>query len=263
MDTLDANPLIAQLKRQPTRLTLRRTLWLGFGLGLLSLGISTAAVLTTRAQQFGLLANLLFTTGWLITALTPFLTAVTAAALTRRTLRPERFDLVRLTPLENRTLLHALVFAALFRMRLVYLVLVIVMPVLVVEAFFALVTIDVPAYYYLLNEPPYWEIVGPTLVAVAIIVDLWIMNLLGAAVGVRAGVLQSRTQAAAATAVLKVLIAMGGLYLGCLGVVSWAPGDATVLTQYLFLVLMPLVLILLPYALAAQAIRSTGRAWRR
>jgi hypothetical protein len=262
MDILDTNPLIAHLKHQPTRLTLRRTLWLGFGLGLLSLGISTAAVLTTRAQQFGFFANMLFKTGWLITALTPFLTAVTAAALTRRATRPDRFDLIRLTPLGSKTLLHALVFTVLYRMRLVYVVLVIVMPVLVVEVFFALVTFEVPVYYYLLSAPRYWEVVTPTLYALAVVLFLWTLNLLGAMAGVRSGLLRTSTAAAVVNAPLAmstitfvVCLLYGYVVWGFLGNLHGAALVVSILGSTPFL-------IRIPYALATRMLDGTLNDWK-
>jgi hypothetical protein len=259
----DANPLIVHLKRQPSRLTLRRTLWLGFGLGLLSLGISAAAVLTAQRDQLGFFAGLVFLVGWLVTLLTPFLTASAAAVLTQRALRPERFDLIRMTPLPNETLVWAQVFTALYRMRLVYLVLVTLMPVLVVGVFFLFLSVSSVFYYYDPVAPSYWEVVGPTLFALALILELWGMNLLGAAVGVRMGLLRRSTSLSIIAAPLIILIVMACPCVCCTSALSTLPGEFTYLTEILLAMVLPLFLTALPYILTAQVIESTARAWRR
>jgi hypothetical protein len=272
------NPLIVRLLRRPAFLTLRESLWLSFGLGLLALAYGTYAVLHATSDSMPLFDTMLFITGWLLTGLAPLITASAGVLITAREIRPDPYDLLRLTPLPGATLVRAYVFTTLYRLRYLYVALVALMPVLVVRVFFLLIVlyktmqdIYTGAYWYgntyEIQPPAWYQIVLPTLAVLGVIIGLWGMNLLAAAWGVRAALERSINPAWTAT---STPMAIGAVML-CLCVMAAATftfaGGLFVtnsIVQLIVLGFVGLVFMLLPYLLGAiQMIQAAQNYDRR
>ena len=70
------NPLLTRLTRQGKGPSLRLTLWLAFGLGFITLAITTWETYQMRDTSPGLLTTILLVAGWAITILSPPITAI-------------------------------------------------------------------------------------------------------------------------------------------------------------------------------------------
>jgi hypothetical protein len=253
----DANPLIIQLKRQPTRLSLRATLWLAFGLGMIGLAAATGITFYTSASDLSSAERIVTVSGWALYLAAPFITAVGAAAGTRRAVRVDHYEVIWLTPLSNITLVRAHAFAALYRVRYMLAALVTLMPFLVVEVFHAEVVLQAHLHYYMAQPPTYWDGVGAALLALFVAVGLWGLIFLGAAIGVRMALLGRGS----GMAVVASLAMTGGSILCpclCSGFVAphilTAPGSAVVV--------LPL-LAAIPYVVAVGTLEGTAALWKR
>jgi hypothetical protein len=265
----DTNPHVARLTRGARPPSLRVTLWLAFGLGLVILAISLWAV--PRVPQTLALLNVLRGLGWGLHLATPVVVAAVAGLITGRDASSEAYRLVRQTPLSERDIALGYVFAALFRLRLLLALVVATMPAIVVGAFggvftrFALTrgsggglvcmggpcSTGISALTYTL---------GWSLCLVATAVGLWGANLLGAAAGVAAGL---RLRKPLLAAVLSPLALMPpGLYFMAVVVLfgSIAMLPLITATTALRVVVMTVVLIALPpYLLALTALEIAER----
>jgi hypothetical protein len=253
----DTNPLMAQLKRQPSRLSLRALLWLAFGLGILGLAAATGITVYASASDLSTAERIVTVSGWAFYLAAPFITAAGAASGTRRAVRVDHYEVIWLTPLSNTTLVRAHVFAALYRARYMLGGLVALMPFLIVEVFHAQVALQAHLYFYAPDPPTYWEGVVPALLALVVVMGLWGLVFLGAAIGVRMALLRRDPH----MAVVAALALTGGSMLCpclCGGLVApdFLPSPAVVI------VILPL-LAAIPYVVAIGTLEGTANAWPR
>jgi hypothetical protein len=253
----DANPLIVQLKRQPTRLSLRATLWLAFGLGMIGLITATGITVYASASDLSSAERIVTISGWTLYLAAPFITAVGAAAGTRRAVRVDHYEVIWLTPLPNTTLVRAHAFAALYRVRYLLAALVALMPFLVVEVFHAELVLQAHLYYYAPQPPTYWDGVGSALLALYVALGLWGLIFLGAAIGVHMALL-SRD---AGMAVVASLAMTGGTML-CPCVCSGYMAPHVLTSPGTAVATLPL-LAAIPYSLAAGTLEGTAALWKR
>jgi hypothetical protein len=253
----DANPLIVQLKRQPTRLSLRAMLWLAFGLGMLGLAAATGSTLYAPGSRLSGAEQTVFVAGWAVYLAAPFITAAAAAWGTRRAVRVDHYEVIWLTPLPNIALVRAHVFAALYRVRYMLGGLIALMPFLVAEVFHTELVLQAHLYYYTPQPPTYWDGVGVALLALCVALGLWGFIVLGAAIGVRMALLGRDTSMAVAGS----LAMTGGAMLGpcvCSGYMAphvlTSPGTAVVI--------LPL-LAAIPYVVAVGTMEGTAALWKR
>jgi hypothetical protein len=155
--------------------------------------LTTQATLHLQDSRLGILTLILLPTAWVITLLTPSITAVVAAALTSRDMRGEALDLLRVTPLSESALIQGYVFAALHRMRVLLALAVGLMPALVIGMlqlgivvaviFFQVIPVWPGEPYY--GPPPYEAAgaVADTLIFAAITIGMWGANVLAATLG--------------------------------------------------------------------------------
>jgi hypothetical protein len=253
----DGNPLIVQLKRQPTRLSLRALLWLAFGLGMLGLAGATASTLYAPGSRLSGAEQTVFVAGWAAYLAAPFITAAGAAWGTRRAVRVDHYEVIWLTPLSNIALVRAHVFAALYRVRTMLGGLIALMPFLVVEVFHTELVLQARLYYYAPQPPTYWDGVGSALLALCVAVGLWGLVFLGAAIGVRTALLGRD----AGMAVVASLALTGGSML-CPCVCSGYVAPHVLTSPELAVVLLPL-LAAIPYVVAVGTMEGTAALWKR
>lgn len=259
----DSNPLIARWKSQPTRLSLQAALRLAFGLGMLSLAATTWTILHATRRNLGAGLWIVFWGGWLAALVAPVITAISAAALTRLITRPERFDLYYLTPLPNERLINALVFHALYRQRVLYVALIVLMPCMVLPIFHQIIALNVSLYQA--DAPPYQSAVVPTLLLLATLLGLWGMNGVAAAAGVRMALMRRHGIMAALTAPGIVLLIMVSPCMCCAALLFFPPETEEGLTCFFFTAILgwPLIMLIGPYAIATSIIRHTAWLWSR
>ncbi|NDJ78108.1 MAG: hypothetical protein GYB65_17810 [Chloroflexi bacterium] len=270
----DANPLIRTLKHREGWLSLRVSLWLAFGLGLLGLVGSSRVVLQADSEQeFGAWWSALVTVGWVLTLVAPLVTVVVASLTTRYGSRRELQTLVYLTPLRNQTVVRAYVFTALYRMRPLYTILIALMPVMMVDLFwrvlveyvsFNTATVLFPAT----TVPTSGHISPPVLYMLALVVGLWGLNIPAASLGISIGLLHRRAWAASGGAVGRLLVIIGLSWTGCfscgslcfalVGIIN--PPAVITLTG---LGILPIFMLIAPYPLASNIMGRTARAWQR
>lgn len=266
----DANPVIRHVKFQDqrTRISLRRAIWAGFLLGMAGLVWSTWDVLTLRGlNDVGTGIALINVLAWIMLLASPIAAATGAARHTSRSLRGERFDLVYITPLDNLALVRALVFDAFYQSRRWFAIMMALLPFMTVYVFYYFLEVDYAVYnyyYYNTDTPGYWDIVGPTLWVLAIMLGLWGFTLLGVVFGVRMGIFR-------ANAFNSVLVALVGMTLTllspcvCFYAIIWTIDDM-LMAEWLGDVLVyvvPVVFMITPWVLAWQVIRHTAWIWRR
>ncbi|MBN1678932.1 MAG: hypothetical protein JW966_01485 [Anaerolineae bacterium] len=269
----EANPVIGRLMRREGRPRLRVLLWPAFGLGVAGALLSARAVLLARTTHMDLLSSLLLLMGWLFTLLAPLLATVVATTLTIRNTCDDPYDLLRLTPLSEQSFVWAYVFAALVALRLVFFVLVVLMPVMVIRQVFLVLSVHVFFFdlsannagygvYGVWDEPTRWDIIVPTLLMLAVILGLWGLNLLGIAAGVRSALLRRSSGMALSMSLGMMVLLMA---CGCIGI--WVSGsmllnqpESVLLPVLVFLVL---VLMTSPYIMAVLLMRETAQVWHR
>jgi hypothetical protein len=173
--------------------------------------------------------------------------------------------MVYLTPLSNRALVWAHVFTALYRMRYVYVIVVGLMPFMIVKAFHMYLSVDATTHAYYYHRPSYWDAVGPTLGTLAVVLGLWGMNLLAAAVGVMRALLQRSIGLAVVAAPVMVLMITICPWVCCLAtLLTMSPPDLVSLLNCRFLpVTVPLVLMVAPYVLMVIFMEHTDVSWQR
>jgi hypothetical protein len=261
----DTNPVIRRLKRQETRLSLRAGLWLAFGLGIVGLWFGARLALRVNTYDIGTIDMIVLVFGWLAYFALPFATTILAAVTTRRALVPARFETLHLTPLPNMTLLWSFVYMTLYRLRHVCLLLLALMPFFIVENFIFVIKISsfFSIEYSNAGTPTYWGNVSPVLLALAFLLGLWNMNVLAAAVGVRTA-LKRRTLAVALFAAPSLLLLLMLSPIICCMTLTAMPsaGLSDTLLTILFIII-PLVLMIAPYPVAASFIHRTAEQWQR
>lgn len=242
-----SNPHVARLTRGARPPSLRVTLWLAFGLGLVILAISLWAV--TRVPRTFALLNALRGLGWGLHLATPIVVAAVAALIAGRDASSEAYRLVRQTPLSERDIALGYVFAALFRLRLLLALVVAMMPAIVVGAFGGVFT----RFIFTRGSDGLACMGGPcstgmsaltytlgwSLCLVATAVGLWGANLLGAAAGVAMGLRLRKPPLAVAFGPLALL--PPGLY-------------------FLFVVVLSGPMVMLPFTRATMALRMVALA---
>lgn len=131
--SIRSNPVVVRLTRRCGWPSGRTVLWLAFGLGVMSLAITTQATLHMKSIQLSTLGAALLLAAWALAILTPPITVAVAAVLVTRDMRGERFELLRLTTtLSEATIVRGAIFATLYRMRVLLALVVGLMPALVV-----------------------------------------------------------------------------------------------------------------------------------
>lgn len=267
----DANPVIAHRQRQLTRqrITLRWPLWFAFIVGMLGLALSTWDVLTVRGEDdANELALFICLVGWIMLVVSPIFSATSAARHTRHAMRPERFDLLYVTPLSNEALVWSQVFGAILHVRRQYAILIALMPLMVVYTFYLKLELVNKERYifsfwnYVPATPDYWDVVGPTLWAMAIQVGFWGLNLLATVFGVRMAIFRSNT-------IMAQLTALGGLVLVllspcvCFWCTLWMAGGYNGCLAGLIAYVFPVVFLVGSWIAACTMMRDTALIWRR
>ncbi len=192
------NPLVERLTRRGKWPSGRAALWLAFGLGLASLAVATWETLRMESDQPGLASMILLALAWLLTILTPPITAVFATILVSRDARSETYDLLHVTTLSEAALVRGYVFAALHRVRVLLALIVGLMPALAVGMVQVGIAVAVIFYSIMLYPYPGYQdgpygaspgldpvhVTGPALACMAIAIGLWGLNWPAAALGV-------------------------------------------------------------------------------
>jgi hypothetical protein len=222
--------------------------------------------LTATTDEIGS-GGLIVTFGWLFELVTPFVVAISSAVLTRRLVRSDYFDMIRITPISNRTLVTSLVFTSLYRLRYVLMALIGLMPLIIVETFHWFLVIDLTIssliYYGTVPTPPTWgEVVWPTLFGIVIILSLWSMTILAAALGVQAAVSRRYASAAVIVAPGSVLMLMVCPAVVCAMSSPALPAENGPVADCIIIgVLMAMVFG--PLFMTINAIYTTAIDWRR
>jgi hypothetical protein len=263
-----ANPLIRRTLRQKTPLTLRRSLWIAFGIGLAGLAISVWQLLHATSDNISNLDWILMVFVWPFLVVTPFAFSLTAALQTRRAMVAERFELVQLTALSNETIVWALMFDALYGLRYALIGVVGLMPLLVIKTFHLLIVFDLQrqnrfSYYYVgdYTPPTTSEIVVPTLLTLGLIIGVWGLTLLGVAIGVRSAVQRRHTETAIAVAPFALLSIMIGQCM-CVGAVPTLLADQSGSAWDMMLIVL-IGMIPVPYVLVFHTMWTTAYHWQR
>jgi hypothetical protein len=243
-----SNPLYDHLTRRSRWPSLRLTLWLAFGLGLVTLTISALSL--SSIPQAGALrttALILMLVGALVTLVAPPVVAVFAAVLTARDARTGGHELMRLTPLSKAAIVRGYAFAVLFRLRVLLALVVALMPALVVEALY-MTALGRAIFFNIacnLMHPELCHIMPWSLPPEAgrifsLVLGTWGLILLAAALGVWLALRWRRTTAAAIVAPGLVALLIAASLIASINVLSG--------------LVMALVL-LLPWALALAIMR--------
>lgn len=264
----DANPLIRRIKRQPARVSLRAGLWLAFVIGIAGLWPGVRNVQRITSYDLSTAESIIVMMGWPLYFVSPFAVTFLAAMGTRRALARERFETLHVTPLTNVSMISAFVYAALYRLRNVFLPLIAFMPFFIVENFIFVVKISSffaveygygPGY----GRLTYWGNVGAVLLEVAFLLGLLHMNLLGAAVGVHTALKRRSLALALFAAPSTLLLVMLSPLCSCVVLIAMPTIDVsdTVLTT--LAVIIAVVLMLAPGPVAYTFMVRTADQWRR
>jgi hypothetical protein len=180
---LQPNPVFVRLTRNCKWPSGRVALWLGFGLGLVTLFLTSHATLHMKDFEMNPLCAVLFVTAVVLTLLAPAIVASLATGLTARDVSSEPYELVQLTTLPKIALVQGYVFAALYRMRVLISLTVGLIPALVIGVvqlgLLVLVTL------YTSNMAPFLQqVVSLSLDFMAIVIGLWGIAFLATASGV-------------------------------------------------------------------------------
>jgi len=266
----DSNPLIRQIKREDraARMTLRRTLWAAWGLGMLGMFWATWDVLTITRAGVSMWTSIINLFGWTLLGFAPLFSAMTAARHTNRQLRPEHFDLVYITPLDNLAVVRARVFDVLFQQRRQLMVLIGLMPYMVGYAFYFFLRLDQhmrTVYYFAPTDvpaPKYWSVVGPTLWVLAIILGQWGNVLLGAVWGVRMGIFRRSAFSSVSVALVTMILILFTPCI-CLWGVAFLAEEAVDSVEFVFMYIVPVAFLITPWLLAWKLIEHTAWVWKR
>jgi len=193
------NPLVERLARRGRWPSVRAALWLAFGLGLAGLAVATRATLRMESDQLDISSTILLALAWLVTILSPPVTAVVATILVSRDASSEMYELLRLATLSEAVLVKGHVFAALHRVRALLALVVGLMPALVVGMVQVSILVAVIFYSIMLDYSVYLQedelyrissgidpayVTGQALACMAIAIGLWGLNWPAAALGV-------------------------------------------------------------------------------
>jgi hypothetical protein len=252
----EENPVYQVLVRGARWPPLRAALYIALVLGVVTLIFSVVILLSTPRFKGGVLL-LLVLFGWIVTLFTPALTATTASRYAHRFRTGEAYPLIRLTGLPPIAMVRGIVFAALFRLRVLLALLLGLMPAQAVGVVYLDLMVESVFYQiqsgtlmYVGNPPPFPEFPPSSVYAASVftLVALWGMNLLGAALGTALALRFQRAEAAAAVSALAMLILTPGLMW--LGLIH---------TEYASLFCLPPLLMPVPYALAWLVARRSRR----
>jgi len=229
------NPVFKRLTRRSKGPSTRVVLWLAFGSGVALLVLSAWALLdvVTHAEWRQLYAGgnwvrwqiklrngpLTYARNFalFVTFSSPLITAIAAAQLAARDASHNHYDLVRSSAIPAARMLWGYVLAALHRVRVLLGLLAAVLPLIAIGTLYR--ALQTKVFFTLLNGLTVWrrDVFAPTLLAVALTVGLWGINLLAAAWGVGVG-LRSRNPVSSALiaglAMLAVLLVLQGVVLG-------------------------------------------------
>jgi hypothetical protein len=264
----EANPLIRQIKRQPVRVSLRAGLWLAVVIGLVGIWPGVRNALHATTYNLSDPEAIVVMMGWPLYFVSPFATAFLAAIGTKRMLAPERFETLYVTPLSNLSIVAAFVYATLYRLRTIFLLLIAFMPLFIVMNFAFVVKISTffaveYSYGGSYDTPTYWGNVGAVLLEIAFLLGLLHMNVLAAAVGVHSALKRRSLALTLFAAPSTLLLAMLSPLMSCL-VVMAVPDieiDDALLTA--LAVIVALVLMVAPGPVAYRFMQHTAAQWRR
>lgn len=263
---LHAYPLLVREERRHRRRTLRWSLRLGLSVGAVGLVLSTLLIRFAPPPEVGLWGGIALMLAWLVMFIAPLQISSTTARLMRTTLRAEHYDLIYITPLSNRALVRSHFLAGLHRGRAALFWQFALMPLLTVFAFYLIVLDYAPSYYgtvyytsstALIPAPGYWQVVGPTLVVGAMLVGLWGMSLLGAALSVRESLLRRQSWLAPLTSSIVAFVVFFlpcGVFTRIALVPTWSDPAR---------VLVGVLMATVPYWLTLGVLEMTARNWRR
>lgn len=207
----DDNPLIKRLGVREPRLSARRAFVIAFGIGVsgLVLGIAGVQASYWRALEAGWWGL------WAMVVSVPLLVALVAVLHTQRDMQRGAYQLLYLSTLPDERLVRGYVAAVLYQARLPIAVMVGVMPLHVVTAFFMLVRINAQVANvspYITPAPPSrFEILLPTLAFMLLSIMLWSLNGLAALIGVYSALTRQGLLAASFQAIFLVVLATAWL----------------------------------------------------
>jgi hypothetical protein len=263
----DANPLVRRAKRQPARLSLRAGLWLAVGIGLVGVWPGVRNVQRITTYNLNDAEAIIVMMGWPLYFVTPFATAFLTAMGTRRALAPEQFETLSVTPLSNFSIVAALVYTALYRLRAIFLALIAFMPLFIIMNFAVVVKISTffaveYSYGGSYDTPTYWGSVGAVLFEVAFLLGLLHMNMLAAAVGVHAALKRRSLALALFAAPTTLLLFMLSPLFSCV-LLSVPDIEISDTLLRMLAVIIALVLMLAPGPVAYSFMQRTAEQWRR
>lgn len=131
-----ANPIFIRLTRSDHPPSLGVTLWLGFGLVLAILALITLAILLGEASVTRRILVGLNVAASILVIVSPVLISVIAANLTAREVGREAFQVLRMTDISRDAIVHGFVLTALYRVRVLLILLVALLPILIVQHVF-------------------------------------------------------------------------------------------------------------------------------
>ena len=111
------NPLISRLTGKPSWFSMRASLWLAFGLGVLTLLVSVQLFLADHNPDFRTPIYLLPMLFAALAAASPPIVALIAGSLTARNVSDGSYELLTATTLSDASIVQGYLFAALYRVR--------------------------------------------------------------------------------------------------------------------------------------------------
>lgn len=202
------NPLYDRLTRNARGPSLRLCLWLAVGLAVIMLATSIWDMLRVpRTGEFLLWP--LGMAGWAVSVITPGIVGALAVLSSARDQATEEYQLLRLTPLSEKTIIWGYLLAALYRARIFLGLVVGLMPAAVLWPA-ATIEGSTSSSEGLLRVQP--DLVGTSLLFLAIVLGLWVINPLAAAQGTTVG-FRARSAPQAAVLVGIEMIVIPGIVL--------------------------------------------------
>lgn len=202
---LSNNPVYDRLVRNAKSPSLRLVLWLAFGLGLIVLAVSGWDVIYTPRDGSFLLWPLGLA-GWAVALITPGIAGAIAVLLPARDQATEEYQLLRLTALSEKTIVWGYLLASLYKVRMLLGLVVALAPAAVLWPAGSINT------YVILSDPILRvrsDPIGTSMLFLAIMFGLWVMNLLATAHGTAVGLRARNATLAAALVGFEMVVAPG------------------------------------------------------